>query len=170
MSAEQVVQAYFTGEKAEAFWILLAGVTALAGAVALWFWAREPFARGLACALVVIAALGIGVGGTVFSRSDAQARQLVRVHEADAGRFAAEEGPRIAQVVRSFAWYRYGYLAATLLALGLAFGSGRPLHQGLAVGLLLLAALGFTIDFYAERRAVEYQQALSSHGWLTSGR
>ena len=62
--------------------------------------------------------------------------------------------------------YRYGYVAATLLALVLVFAFGRPAHHGLAVGLLLLAALGFTIDFYAERRAIDYQQALVHHGWL----
>ena len=166
MSPEQVVQVYFAGEKAEAFWILLAGVVALVAAVLLWFWVREPFARGLALALVVVAALGIGVGATVHFRSDAQARQLVGLHAADPGRFAAEEGPRIARVIESFGWYRYGYVAATLLALVLVFAFGRPAHHGLAVGLLLLAALGFTIDFYAERRAIDYQQALVHHGWL----
>ena len=166
MNAEQVVHAYFAGEKAEAFWILLAGLAALAGALALWFWAREPFARGLALTLVVVAALGIGVGGTVYFRSDAQARQLIELHAANPDRFAAEEGPRIAQVVQSFAWYRYGYLAATLLALVLVFGFGRASHHGVAVGLLLLAALGFTIDFYAEHRAIDYQQALVRNGWL----
>jgi hypothetical protein len=170
MSAEQVIQVYFSGEKAEAFWILLAGLLALVAAVLLWFWVREPFARGLALALVVVAALGIGVGGTVHFRSDAQARQLVELHAGDPGRFAAEEGPRITQVIRSFGWYRYGYLAATLLALVLVFAFGRASHHGLAVGLLLLAALGFTIDFYAERRAVDYQQALIRHGWLEPAR
>ncbi|HXW10623.1 MAG TPA: hypothetical protein VD737_08415 [Steroidobacteraceae bacterium] len=166
MSAEQVVQAYFAGEKAEAFWILLAGLAAGAAAVTLWWWVREPFARGLALALVVVAALGLGVGGTVYFRSDDQARRLVQLHAADPGQFSAEEGPRIAQVVRSFGWYRYAYGVATLLALVLVFAFGRPSHHGVAVGLLLLAALGFTIDFYAERRAIDYQQALTRHGWL----
>jgi hypothetical protein len=32
------------------------------------------------------------------------------------------------------------------------------------------AALGFTIDFYAERRAADYQQALIRHGWLEPAR
>ena len=112
----------------------------------LWFYTREPFARGLALALLVVAALGIGVGGTVYFRSDAQARQLVELHAADPARFASEEGPRISKVVRSFATYRLAYVAATLIALGLVFVFGRPWHHGFAVGLLLLAALGFTID------------------------
>ncbi|MCE3284974.1 MAG: hypothetical protein K0R70_1230 [Steroidobacteraceae bacterium] len=170
MTAEQLLHAYFAGEKAEAFWILAAGIAALAAALVLWFYARDPFTRGLAPALLVVAALGIGVGGTVYFRSDAQARQLVELHAAEPARFAAEEGLRITKVVRSFATYRLAYVAATLIALGLVFVFGRPWHLGFAVGLLLLAALGFTIDHYAERRAIEYQQALVRHGWLETAR
>ena len=45
MDFEQVVRWYFAGEKAEAFWILVAGVVSLAGAIVLWFVAREPFGQ-----------------------------------------------------------------------------------------------------------------------------
>jgi hypothetical protein len=166
MPPEQVLQAYFAGEKAEAFWILAAGLAAAVGAVLLWYWAREPFARGLAVAMLVVAALGVSVGGTVYFRSDAQSQALLELRQVDATAFAAQEGPRIAQVVRSFGHYRLAYLVAIALAVGLVFVTGRPAHHGFAVGLLLLAALGFTIDFFAERRAVEYQRALVDHGWL----
>jgi hypothetical protein len=83
---EHLLRAYFAGEKAEAFWILAAGVAGLVTAIALWSWAREPFARGLAAAL------------------------------------------------------------------------------------LLSAALGLTIDFYAEHRAIKYVRDLCVHGWLTEAR
>jgi hypothetical protein len=44
------------------------------------------------------------------------------------------------------------------------FALGRPLFQGLAVGLLVLAALGFTIEYFAESRAVEYVRSLEAAG------
>jgi hypothetical protein len=163
---DQVVRLYFAGEKAEASWILAAGIASLVGALVLWFWVREPFARGLALGLLLVAGLGIGVGGAVYWRSDTQSRQLVQLQQAAPARFAAEEGPRIRQVVRSFAFYRYGYAVAVLLALLLVFVFGRPSQHGFAVALLLLAALGLTIDFYAERRAIHYQQALVELGAL----
>jgi hypothetical protein len=166
MSAEELLREYFAGEKAEAFWILATGIVALGGAVALWAWAREPFARGLAAALLVVAALGLGVGGTVYFRSDAQAARLVELRDSDPARFAVEEGARIRQVVRSFAFYRYGYAVAVLVALVMVFALGRPWQHGFAVGLLLLAALGLVVDFYAEHRAVRYEQGLVEHGWL----
>ena len=166
MSIETVLRTYFDGEKSEAALILLAGVLALVAALWLWFSVREPFARGLAAALLLVAALGLGVGGTVYFRTDGQVRQLLELEQRDPARFAAEEGSRIRQVVRSFGQYRVGYAVAAVLALVFVFVVGRPLYHGLAVGLLILAALGLTIDFYAERRAVAYQHALEPAGLI----
>jgi hypothetical protein len=166
MDFEQVVRLYFAGEKTEAFWILAVGIASLGAAVALWFWVREPFARGLALALLLVAGLGVAVGGTVYFRSDAQARQLVEQQGANPAQFAAEEGPRVRQVMRSFGQYKIGYAVAVLLALFFVFVLGKPSQHGFAVGLLLLAALGLTIDFYAERRAETYIQGLEAAGAL----
>lgn len=168
MSSEQIIRDYFSGEKSEAALILLAGVLALAAAIWLWLWIREPFARGLAAALLLTAALGLGVGGAVYFRTDGQVRDLVDLHEIEPARFAREEGPRIRQVVTSFGVYRIFYAAAVLLALAFVFIGGKPLFHGLAVGLLILAALGFTIDFYAEARAVNYVRGLEAAGAIAS--
>jgi hypothetical protein len=166
MNAEQILQEYFAGEKAEAFWILVAGCTSLVAALLLWFWGREPFARGLALGLLLVAGLGVTVGSTVYFRSDAQSQQLIELHRADPARFAAEEGPRIRQVVTSFGYYRIGYAIAVLAALALVFLLDKPFQHGLAVGLLVLAAAGLTVDFHAERRAVDYAAALAAEGSL----
>ena len=108
MDFEQIVRWYFAGEKAEAFWILAAGIVSLVCAIVLWFVAREPFARGLAMALLIMAGLGLSVGGTVYFRSAAQSQQLIEQRRVIPAQFAAEEGPRIQQVVRSFAQFRIG--------------------------------------------------------------
>jgi hypothetical protein len=168
MNLDDVIRNYFAGEKSEAALILLAGIAALAVALWLWFAIREPFARGLASTLLLVAALGLGVGGAVHFRSDAQAQQLVELRRADPMRFDAEEGPRIRQVVKSFGSYRIAYAVAVVLALVFVFLLGGALFHGLAVGLLILAALGFTIDWYAENRAVEYVRALEAAGALTT--
>jgi hypothetical protein len=164
MNVEPVLREYFAGEKSEASLILLAGVLALAAAIWLWFSVREPFARGLAASLLLTAALGIAVGGSVYFRTDGQVRQLVEMQQRDPARFAVEEGPRIRQVVKSFGQYRIGYAIAIGMALVFVFVVGKPLFHGLAVGLLILAALGFTIDYYAEHRAVEYARGLEAAG------
>lgn len=169
MSLPGIIDTYFAGEKLESAWIVLAGVLALGSALVLWLAVRQPFARGLAAALLGTAALGLFVGGTVYLRTDRQVAQLQALHATDAARFAAEEGARIATVVRSFWHYRLAYAAAVLLALVLVFALGWPQYHGLAVGLLLLAALGFTIDHYAEARARDYQHALAAAGAIAPG-
>lgn len=167
MSVESILRAYFQGEKSEAALILLAGVVCLVAAVWLWFWIREPFARGLAASLLLVAALGLGVGGSVYFRTDGQVRELVELQRADPSRFAAEEEPRIRQVIRSFGHYRIAYAVAIVLALLLVFVVRGPTFHGLAVGLLVLAAMGLTIDYYAEARAVRYVGALETAGAIS---
>jgi hypothetical protein len=166
MSVADVIAAYFRGEKSEAALIMLAGAVSLAAALWLWFSVREPFARGLAAALLLTAALGLGVGGGVYFRTDAQVARLQDLQRSSPAGFAAEEGPRIRQVVRSFGIYRLCYAAAVLLALLFVFVLGKPIHHGLAVGLLILAALGLTIDYYAEARAARYAEGLETAGVL----
>ena len=166
MGAGSIIDAYFRDEKSEAALILLAGVVCLALASWLWFQVREPFARGLAASLLLSAAIGIAVGGGVYFRTDAQVRHLQRLERANPAQFAAEEGPRIRQVVRNFGLYRIGYAVAVLLALVLVFVVGTPFCHGLAVGFLVLAGLGFTIDYYAESRAVGYVRDLVTAGVL----
>jgi hypothetical protein len=164
MNVAEVIAVYFRGEKAEAALILLAGALSLVAALWLWFSVREPFARGLAASLLLTAALGLGVGGGVYFRTDAQVAALQQLQRSDPARFAAEEGPRIRQVVKSFGIYRLCYAVAVLLALLFVFVLGRPLYHGLAVGLLILAALGLTIDYYAEARAARYVEGLEAAG------
>jgi hypothetical protein len=95
----------------------------------------------------------------VYLRTDAQVAGLLAQAEGDPAAFRTAEGTRMAAVVSSFGWYRLGCAAAALLALAFVFIGGRPLHHGLAVGLLVFAALGLTIDYYAEARAARYVAA-----------
>ena len=166
MEVVTILKTYFTGEKSEAALILLAGVACLLAALWLWFLVKQPFARGLAVSLLLCAVLGLSVGGSVYFRTDGQVRELAALYGQDPGRFAAQEGPRIHEVVKSFGVYRICYAIAVLLALAFVFVIGRPAYHGLAVGLLVLAALGFTIDYYAESRAIVYQGALQAAGAL----
>jgi hypothetical protein len=166
MNVASIIEVYFRGEKSEAALILLAGLACLGLALWLWFAVREPFARGLAASLLLTATVGLGVGGGVYLRTDAQVRHLQQLERTNPAQFAAEEGPRIRQVVKSFGLYRVGYAIAAILALAFVFVVGTPLYHGLAVGLLVLAGLGFTIDYYAEARAVEYVRGLATAGAL----
>jgi hypothetical protein len=166
MDVDAIIRTYFAGEKSEAALILLAGAICLATALWLWFAVRQPFARGLALSLTLVAVLGLSVGGSVYFRSDAQARRLLELQQRDPGRFAAQEGHRIHEVVKSFGFYRICYAIAVVLALVCVFATGRTAFHGLGTGLAVLAALGFTIDHFAETRAVDYVKSLQAAGAL----
>ena len=160
------MQLYFRGEKLESFFILLVSVVLLATALALVFWVRQPFTRGLGAALLGSALIGLSVGGTVYMRTDSQVSDLRSIYEADRQRFAEAEGPRMDKVVESFRLYRIMYALSALAAVGLLTLTSRPLLHGIAVGLFIFAAMGYTIDHYAEERAVWYTEKI--HAQATS--
>lgn len=152
------MQIYFRGEKAESFAILLVSLTLLVAALALILWVRQPFTRGLGGALLAAALVGLSVGGTVYLRTDSQVSELRSIYEADRVRFAEVEGPRMDKVVESFRLYRIMYALSALAAVGLLSLTARPLLHGIAVGLFIFAAMGYTIDHYAEARAIGYAE------------
>ena len=66
------------------------------------------------------------MGGAVYFRTDNQVKQLLELQRTDQVRFAAEEGPRIHTVVKSFGQYRIGYVVAVIFALGFVFLTAKP--------------------------------------------
>jgi hypothetical protein len=155
---------YFRGEKAESGALLLVTLALLLGGVALAFWVRQPFTRGLGAVLLAAALIGGVVGATVYLRTDRQVAQLTSLYESDRGEFARAEGGRMNTVVASFRLYRIVYALAGIAALILVSLTRNPALHGVGVGLLLFAAMGFTIDHYAEERARWYAGKVHAQG------
>jgi hypothetical protein len=155
---------YFRGEKVESVLILGGSTLLLATGIGFLAALPQPFVRGLAGVLLVSGAIGGVVGGTIVLRTDRQVAELTRLYEQDRARFAAEEAPRMRKVVRSFRGYRVAYSVAVLAGLGLLLLPSRPVLHGVGVGLLLFAALGFTVDHFAEARAIRYEKQVLAQG------
>jgi phosphate/sulfate permease len=147
---------YFRGEKAESGALLLVTLALLVAGLALAVWVRQPFTRGLGAVLLVAALIGGVVGATVYLRTNRQVAQLTSLYESNSGEFARAEGGRMDTVVASFRLYRIMYTLAGVVALILVSLTRNPMLHGVAVGLFLFAAMGFTIDHYAEERARWY--------------
>lgn len=147
---------YFRGEKAESGALLLVTLALLLAGLALAFWVRQPFTRGIGAVLLAAALIGGVVGATVYLRTDRQVAELTSLYESDRGEFTRVEGGRMDTVVASFRLYRIMYTVAGVIALILVSLTKHPGLHGLAVGLFLFAAMGFTIDHYAEERARWY--------------
>jgi hypothetical protein len=151
------ITTYFQAERAESVVFIAVGVVALG--IALWAWRvnRQPFWRGAAWPLAVIAAIQITVGGTIWQRSPHDMARVQQIVAQDKARIAGEEIPRMQTVMRSFALYRW--IEIGLLALGLALvalSARASWLQGLGAGLAVQAGLMLVLDFFAEQRGDVY--------------
>ncbi len=162
MDLINTMHVYFHGEKVESILIVAVSAFLVLAAVALFILSKHPFAKGLAVVLLLTAIVGGSVGGAILFRTDKQVTSLVSLYRADPLKYRETEGARMAAVVKSFAYYRIMYGLASVIALAFVFGSGRPALHGIAVGLLLFAALGLTIDYFAQARAIRYVQEIRS--------
>jgi hypothetical protein len=152
----EALRQYFRAEKVESLAILGGSTVLLASGVVLYLGVASHFARGLAGILLLTGLIGAVVGGSIVLRTDRQVAGLTSLYQADRARFVAAEGARMTRVVNSFRTYRIAYAVAVLMGLGLLLLGGRPLLHGMGVGLLVFAALGFTVDHFAEARAHRY--------------
>ena len=152
------LQLYFRGEKVESAVILLISLALLLAAIALIFWVRQPFTKGLGTVLLLAALIGVSVGGAVFFRTDGQVKELTSAYTSSPSEFADVEGRRMDKVVGSFRAYRFMYILSGIVALGLVSLTRSPEFHGAAVGLFVFAAMGFAIDHYAEERAIWYAE------------
>ena len=152
------MQLYFRGEKVESAVLLLISLSLLIGSIALIFWVRQPFTKGLGTVLLLAALIGLSVGGAVFFRTDRQASDLASIYTSSHQEFVDVEGQRMDKVVASFRFYRFMYVVAGIVALVLVSLTRAPVLHGAAVGLFVFVAMGFVIDHYAEERAIWYAE------------
>lgn len=160
---------YFETEKSESALFLLAGGAAIVASFFLWrsggAWKLDL--RPMIWPLLGIAAIQLGVGGTVYTRTDAQVTDLTAKLERSPADFAAEETARMTTVMKSFRLYRWIEIALIVSGAALAFffrqrpdwavWAGWP---AVGAGLMLQATVMLAFDFYAERRGEIYLEAI----------
>lgn len=158
-----VMQTYFRGERIESLYLLVPyGLVCFAFAAVAVRAERNAFGWGIALPFVLLGLIGVGVGGSVGLRTNAQVAELTVKLEQSPEALLAVERPRMAQVNRNWPIYLGGYLLFIVLGAGLRFGLHADWAQGLGIGLLFFGASGLIIDGFAERRAKVYTEALES--------
>jgi hypothetical protein len=155
-------QLYFRGEKLTGITVAIIAVGLLATAAVLWWVQKEGFARGLASVLLVMGIAGVAGGSFLAIKTGHQVNDLTKQYQDNGAGLVAMEGERMEKVVRNFAYYRLVFYAAVLAALGLLVFLNTPFAIGIAVGLLLFAAAGISIDTYTEHRAKVYLEAIQA--------
>lgn len=158
-----IMHAYFRGERVEAlYFIVPIGVAMLAFAAVTLRAERGGFAWGLAIPLVAFGLVAIGVGAAVGVRAPGQAAAIESEFEREPGAMLAKELPRMQKVNANWPILMGMWTVLLLVGLGLRFFVKADWAHGVGPALILIAAMGFLIDGFAERRARPYTAALEA--------
>lgn len=158
---EQHLVPYFTAEKQEALLFMVVG----AGAILLSVWLLKTGHRMKAAAipLVLIAAIQLTVGSTVYFRTDQQVSELSQQYTQAPRTFQSAESARMQRVIDNFVVYRYleiAFLIAGVLMTGLL--RHRQHWHAAGIGLTAQAGIMLALDYFAEARAAEYMRFVQS--------
>ena len=158
-----VMHAYFRGERIESlYFIIPIGIAMVAFAAVTLRAERGGFAWGLAVPLVVFGLFAIGVGAAVGLRTAGQVAEIESGFQSDPGAMVAEEFPRMQKVNDSWPIYIGMWTTLVVVGLGLRFGLKADWAHGVGPAIILIGAVGFLIDGFAERRARPYTEALEA--------
>jgi len=150
---------YFRAEKQESALFIALGLVAIVAAVAIW--RLHPRYRAAAYPLVAIALIQIGVGASVYARTDRQVAALVEQHRIDAGAFRSDEEARMAKVMQNFQIYKAIEIAFVVVGATLAvFMRNRSSLAAIGVGCLIQGAVMLVFDGFAESRGHTYIEAM----------
>jgi hypothetical protein len=116
----------------------------------------------LAVPLVLFGVFAIGIGAAVGLRTTAQVAELEAGFQSDPGAMVAEELPRMHNVNDNWPIYIGMWTTLVLVGLGLRFGLKADWAHGVGPAIILIGAMGFLIDGFAERRARPYTEALEA--------
>jgi len=158
-----VMHAYFRGERIEAlYFIVPIGIAMVAFAAVALRAERGGFTWGLAVPLILFGFLAIGIGAAVGLRTGAQVAELEAGFQSDPGAMVAKELPRMHKVNDNWPSYIGMWTTLVLVGLGLRFGLKADWAHGVGPAIILIGAMGFLIDGFAERRARPYTEALEA--------
>jgi len=158
-----VMHDYFRGERIESlYFIVPIGIAMVAFAAVTLRAERGGFAWGLAVPLVLFGVFAIGIGAAVGLRTTGQVAELEAGFQSDRGAMVAEELPRMQKVNDNWPMYIGMWTTLVLVGLGLRFGLKSDWAHGVGPAIILIGAMGFLIDGFAERRARPYTEALEA--------
>ena len=157
------LDAYFAAERVESLAFVSLALIAIAFAVfALWRM-RDPLWKGLAIPLLLVGLIQLGVGVTIFARTDAQVAALKAQYQAAPASLKAQELSRMRAVSSSFATYKA--IEVAFIAIGLALAATRRASRfwrGIGLGMLVQGAWMLPADLLAEDRAADYIRAIEA--------
>jgi hypothetical protein len=150
---------YLDGEKSAG--LFLAGIAAAALVAAVILFRTGPNLRSFALTVGILALPEIALGIGLYLRTGPQVSGLVQQLGRDAGAFRSAERVRMTRVQRNFVVIEYVELMSIIATALLAISQkARPGVSGVALGILINAAMLLAFDVIAERRGADYLAAI----------
>ena len=154
---------YFNGEKNAGLFIAVLGFAVAVAALVL-FRARADF-RSFALTLGIVALVEIAIGAGLYLKTDPQVGRLRTQLDSNPSAFHTDEGARMARVQRNFVVIEYVEVALIVVTAIVAIArKSNATLTGVALGLLINAALLLAFDLIAERRGAVYLAAIETRG------
>jgi len=152
---------YFNAEKFESLFFVGVGIIAIGFAIYFLSVLKEPFYKGVAIPLILVALIQITVGTSVYFRSPKDIVKVEHIIKNEPSKIKTEEIPRMEIVMKNFITYRYVEIVLVILALILFFTfPGQTFWKGLGIGLFIQASIMLSLDYFAEKRGIEYLKHL----------
>lgn len=154
---------YFNAEKFESLFFILIGIIAIITGIYFWVSIKEPFYKGIAIPLFLIALIQLTVGIAVYLRSPKDIIKVEHFLRSEPSKIQSDEIPRMEVVMKNFVVYRYVEIALIIIGLMLFFTlPDSYFWKGLGFGLSIQAGIMLLLDFFAENRGQSYLEFLKS--------
>jgi uncharacterized membrane protein len=164
MLTKTLIEKYFLAEKQESLLFMGIGIIAIILAVLGWLYFKTAFWKGASIPFLAIALIQIIVGYTVYTRSDEQRVDMVYSLDMNPDQLTKVELPRMEVVNKNFVIYRFIEIALALVGMGLYVyfkeNTLQEFWKGFGFALCLQALLMLGANYFAEKRAQEYTQAI----------
>jgi ABC-type xylose transport system permease subunit len=159
------IEKYFTGEKSESLLFLSIGIAGVVAAVIFFFAVKTNFYKGAAIPVLLIGLMMGIVGFTVYKRSDADRVRNTYAYDMNPQELKTKELPRMQTVMKNFVIYRWVEILLAVTGIILFFyfrnNATQTFWKGLGLALAVMALIGLTADYFAEKRGRVYTNGLT---------
>ncbi len=157
---EQHLRQYFKAEKEGAIIFMMAGFSAIVGSILFWTFFPHIIVKGIAVSAGLIALVQLGVGASVYFKTNKQVNQLLTQFKSKPSEFYKSETHRMEAVMSSFKTIRKVemgiFVLGIVLALAGSVGELGWFMTGTGVGLCVQSAVSLLLDLSAEWRSGMY--------------
>lgn len=154
---------YYKGERLGAICYTIGGMVFLLLAFAIWKVAAPgAITRGMLVPVAIVGLLGAGAGPFLLRSNNDRLVRFPKEIAADEQAFLQKESARMAGVHRAWLPLKMAWTMLLLIGVVLAFVGGTPIWKGVGLGLLLIGAVGHTVDGIASERSRIYVEQLAA--------